>query len=123
MSGPAYTLCFRNVEVGTIRRTDADFPNLWGTFSVSPQTSDLETRELVHRYIAYSREADRLMQEGDATGDAYDEHVARNEPQFIDLIECGDWCLVDASGTSLPILVPIFCIDGVVWRWNVRGLA
>lgn len=119
MSGQTYTLVLGDLEIGTVHQADADFPNVWGTFSPTPRIDRPEIREHVNHYIAYSREADRLMEEDGSAGGRYDAFVTQNERQFLDLIECDDWHLVDPSGKRHPILVPIFGVDGVVWRWNV----
>jgi hypothetical protein len=117
MSHPPYKLLFRDVEIGTIHQKDADFPNVWGSFEPSIGTDHPDTREHIQRYMEYSREAGRLMEQ-DPGGGEWDDFVAQNELQFLDLIECVDWWLVDATGERHPILVPIFYVDGVAWRWD-----
>ncbi|MBX9627753.1 MAG: hypothetical protein K2X82_28395 [Gemmataceae bacterium] len=38
---------------------------------------------------------------------------------YADLIGSADWWLVAPNGKREPILVPNFCHDGVVWRWDL----
>ncbi|APR83172.1 Hypothetical protein A7982_08521 [Minicystis rosea] len=122
-TGPLYTLVYRGIEVGAVQETYVDFPGASGTFSPAKGASELSSLERVFLYMAYSREADRLMDMDQETGgDGYDEYMSANEPQFIDLIECDDWCLVDAAGKEHPILVPVFYADGGIgWRSAPRG--
>ena len=113
MTHQQYKLLFRDIEIGMIRQEDVDFPNVWGTFEPSPATDHPEVRAHVQRYIDYSREADKLILQDDSEWDRF---ISQNESQFLDLIECDDWWLVDGAEERHPILIPNFCVNGVVWR-------
>jgi hypothetical protein len=114
-----YKLLFRDIDVGVIRQQNVDFPNLWGQFEMSCNEDCPETRAHIQRYIEYSREADRLMLQDDKPGSEWDVFRSQNETKFVNLIESEDWWLVDEHGMRHAILIPRFCVDGVVWRWNV----
>jgi hypothetical protein len=111
-----YKLIFGNVEIGIVEETNADFPNFWGKFDPLPATGHPETYRRIQAYIAYSRQRDGLLAQGDGPGSQWEKFMLQNEPRFRDLIECDAWWLVDAAGQRHPILVPNFRVDGVVWR-------
>ncbi len=120
MSDRIHTLLYRDVAVGTIRPTDVDFPNCCGTFVPTKDTDPPATRERIARFIEYCRESERLMLslDDDAPDNAWEQFESTHEDEFVDLIECGDWWLVDETGERHPILVPNFGQDDVVWRWD-----
>lgn len=116
VSHKRYTLYFGALELGTVEEQDADFPNLWGHFHAN---ADVNARVAPHLrdFIAYSVEADRLMQRDE---DLWDEYLRKHEERFTDLIESNEWALVASDGTRQPILAPNFCADGgIIWRWNI----
>jgi len=46
-----------------------------------------------------------------------DEIDYEEEAQFADLIESGNWWLVDQNGKRIAILIPVFCTDNQInWR-------
>src|SRR5438874_6916473 len=108
MAPQPYKLFFGDVEIGTIRQEDCDFPNVWGGFEPSSARDHPDIRERIRRYMEYSREADRLMLQDDKPGSEWDRFASQNEAQFLDLIECDEWWLIDAAGKRHPILIPNF---------------
>lgn len=116
MKQKTYRLELRGVVFGTVHQDGADFPSVWGTFTPVDLNDHLDLRRFVENYRRYSMEADRLLESGDAS---WDDFVDQNEGQFLDIIDCEDWFLIEATGERHGILIPNFTSDGgVVWRWN-----
>jgi hypothetical protein len=117
-----YDLYFGDIRVGAVTEKDSDFPNLWGAItydeSMSQPISDERTR--LARFLELNQESIRLVDiehEQDVSSEL--DAVSKQLEAFNDYIETDDWRLVDETGNSLPILVPIFRHDGeIVWRWN-----
>ncbi|NUQ65920.1 MAG: hypothetical protein HUU20_25945 [Pirellulales bacterium] len=115
MQAESYTLEFRGVSLGIVTRKDSDFPNLWGSFTPLLADDHPEIRDRIEHYRQYSVDADRLMETAFSQWEA---SVNENDSEFLDLMECDDWFLVDPSGNKHGILIPIFTQEGLVWRWN-----
>ncbi len=117
-----YDLHFRDIRVGAVTENDRDFPNLWGDIEFDAAISQPISKEEARlaRFIELNRESIRLADtedQQDVTGEL--NVVDKQLEAFSDYIESDDWMLVDESGKTLPILVPIFRHDGeIVWRWN-----
>lgn len=109
-----YDLYYGRARVGVVTQTDADFPNLWGDIDYDPGVS---AHPRLARFVALSREVDRVSDRYSVEGPEVDALQTELEG-YDDLIESADWWLVDAAGRPHPILVPNFCHDGVVWRWD-----
>ncbi|HLX63360.1 MAG TPA: hypothetical protein VKX17_18970 [Planctomycetota bacterium] len=112
-----FDLFFRDVNLGKVQTTDFDFPSYSGTFAASTKTDHPETRERIQKYIVYSREVEPMWLD-EKRQDEAEEFTALHEEQFIDLIECSDWWLADSAGVRIPILIPVFGMDGINWRFD-----
>lgn len=108
-----YRLFFKDQELGTIRHSETDFPNLFGKITFHHQ--QITSQKEVLDYITYSVEANKLMNLDEQKWEAF---MLAEEGRFIDLIDSHDWKLVSEDGVAHKIQIPNFCDHNeVVWRW------
>ena len=111
-----YQLFYNELLVGEVIELYREFPSLWGRYRLYSFNEPNELIKRIQSYVEYSIEADRIAQEDE---DTWHEFAGQRESQFQELIDSGDWFLVDEEGNRHNILVPIFCQDnGVIWRWS-----
>ena len=112
-----YTLKYKDIEVGKIKREDEDFPNLWGTFTRSESLAD----EAILKFIELSIQESSLIKE-EHLRDISKEMDALGmqiEP-YMYFIDSEEWVLISEVGETEKILVPSFeSSNGIVWRWLV----
>lgn len=108
-----YKLYFKELLIGLIKLIDGDFPNVYGKFVKSQNVLP----ENILNYINYSIKADEIWEKSEEEWEAF---MLVNEINFIDLIESEDWYLVDENGLREKIVIPNFCKDGVVLKWDFR---
>ncbi|MEM7604666.1 MAG: hypothetical protein AAF411_04855 [Myxococcota bacterium] len=116
---PTWSLVFGDMPIATIVQDDADFPTLFGTYTLTEgaeRSAEGAERtaegERIHAYIAMSIRVFPLYEEG------RDDEAADEEEAFMDLIESEQWALIDAEGQRRSILIPVFSPGGRVnWRW------
>jgi hypothetical protein len=114
-----YRLFFGDLEIATVAEEDADFPNVWGTYSLT--LGDRSTPEIqkIVKYIEYSIASSRIGEESDYGQESID-FETQDEDQFLDLIDSDDWYFTeDGTGKRYYLLIPIFHSDrDIGWRWN-----
>jgi len=107
-----YQLIYINHVIAEVTAEDSDFPTYFGKYTLSSGLDQLAAISHVLSYIEYSVRVWPLIEE-----DRGDEIDYEEENQFIDLIESGDWWLLDENGEKTGILIPVFCTDyGINWR-------
>jgi hypothetical protein len=114
--GTRYTLFFGTVRLGEVMELDADFPNLSGSYLPHEEDDFPDTRARIRRLwdlsIAWH---DASMKQDEAETD----RLAKEEEDYLDLIESDNWYLQDQAGKRTHILVPTFCAeDEIVWRYH-----
>jgi hypothetical protein len=120
-----YTLFFGDLDVGTVKQTDSDFPNLFGQISLNPhlasQAHPAATR--MCNFIRLNRESIRLIEDGAEPGKSANlDEVDQQLLTYSDYVESDSWVLVDDAGARHNILVPIFRGESeIVWRWQPGG--
>src|SRR5262245_11896208 len=117
MADQIYKLLVCDIEIGSVRQRDADFPNVWGDFEPAPEGAASPMRSRINGFVEHMREYSRLLSVEGQDGGELDRFYEKHGSDFVDLIECDDWSLVDATGLKHPILAPIFDESGVIWRW------
>ncbi|MEM6956849.1 MAG: hypothetical protein AAF645_14240 [Myxococcota bacterium] len=109
---PTWSLVFGDIPIATIVQDCADFPTLFGTYTLAEGAERTAKGERIHAYIAMSIRVFPLYEEG------RDDEAANEEEAFMDLIESEQWALIDAEGQRRSILIPVFSPGGRVnWRW------
>jgi hypothetical protein len=114
-----YRLFFGEIEVATVIEAGADFPNVWGTYSLALGDRSNPEIQKIAKYIEYSIASSRIGEESDYGQESIDFDTA-NEAQFLDLIESDDWYFIeDETGEKHYLLIPMFHSDcDLGWRWN-----
>jgi hypothetical protein len=116
-----YELFHGPLRIGVVRGDGGacGFPSFWaGLIEYDPElwTTAAETVH-VAEYLALSREAARLSDAGQNTT-AINNRV---RAQYMDVVESGDWRLVDSHGRSIPIFCPMQHQNDVVSWVRVDG--
>ncbi len=105
------TLLFQGVPIAQVEQDDADFPTYFGHYRLVDDSSADPVVARVREYHDFSVRTWPLIEQ-----DRYDE-VASQEEQFADLIESSDWSLLQPDGSSVAILIPVFCTNSEInWR-------
>ena len=108
-----YQLFFGDKELGSIQLIDQDFPNLFGHYQLVSTIK--EDTGIITQYINHSIKASILMESDE---EAWLALIAKEEDQFLELIESDAWKLIDSKGEEHNILIPNFCNKNeVIWRW------
>ncbi len=106
-----YKLFHDNILIANITQTDADFPNLFGTFTLAKAIPPH-----VQNYIEYRINISKFK---DISSKEPMEYIKQNDGIFLDLIESEAWYLLDEQGTKDIIMSPHFRSDSsIVWRWT-----
>lgn len=112
-----YTLKYKDIEVGKIKREDEDFPNLWGTFTINESLTD----EAIIKFIELSIKESNLI-EGEHLRDISKEMdvLGKQMESYMYFIDSEEWALISRVSEVEKILVPSFkSSNGIVWRWLV----
>ena len=111
-----YKLFFRDIMLGTVKGTNADFPGISGTFHPCEMKGNAQIIGHLSDYIKTSIELDDLMLKDES---AYKMCVTQKETPFVDLFETDDWKMTKPDGTIDWIMVPVFGADkSITWRYN-----
>jgi hypothetical protein len=119
MSLPTYRLFFSDIEIAKVVKAGADFPNLWGTYSLTLGDRSIPEIQKIAKYIEHSI-ASSCIGEASDCGQEWIDFEAKNEAHFLDLIDSDDWYFIDnETGNREYLLVPLFHSDrDIGWRWN-----
>lgn len=111
-----YGLYYQHHKIATIVQDSGDFLTCFGSYRLESLPND-DRLTHVRNYIEYSVRVWPLI-EADEFDD--NEEAMAQEEAFIDLIEGGDWLLVNSqTQESSPILIPVFCPNNEInWRWD-----
>src|SRR5262245_42914685 len=105
MKRDKYTLLYNNIPIGIVETLDADFPNLWGAFTLFRMDEHPDVRNRIRAFLDYSHEANRLMDldhVNPVVPSRYESFVSERESAFLDLIESRRWTLVDKAEKRRP---------------------
>jgi len=122
MAGANYTLYFGTLKVGVVSESEEDFPSLSGDVVLDPALDEAQTPDAARftEFLRLNRESTRLV-DVSHTQDVREELAAVNTQldAYVEYVHSDAWHLVDAQGTVLPILCPIFRGRWqIVWRWG-----
>jgi hypothetical protein len=119
MSLRNYRLFFREIEVATVIEKGADFPHVFGSYSLKLDDRSTPEIQKIAKYIEYSIASARIGEESDYGQESIDLDTA-NADHFLDLIESDDWYFIeDGTGKKYYLLIPVFHSDrDLGWRWN-----
>lgn len=111
-----YQLYCDDLALGSVTKTDSDFPWFYGTFAPSfDKNAASESLDHIIDYYRYSIAADGLL--NNDTQERWLAYVDEHEHRFEDLIESSQWRLQEPKGKTSPILIPIFSSgDEIRWR-------
>ena len=109
-----FKLYYKNKLVGDIEQKSTDFPNLSGTYKISP--SVIKENRLILDYIEYSIKSNVLMEENEKE---WQDFIIKEEYKYTTLIESNEWSLIDQNKKVHNISIPIFYDKNeILWRWN-----
>ena len=107
-----YQLLYGDHVIAEVIVEDSDFPTFFGKYTLTEGLDQLSDLTHLLSYIEYSVRVWPLYEE-----DRTDEIDYKEEEQFTDLIESGDWWLLDQNGHKTGILIPVFCTNSAInWR-------
>lgn len=108
-----YQLFYQQHLIARIEEQNAEFPSFFGHYSLEP-ISDVPELARVRAYIDFCVRVSPLRKQ-----ERFDDPALSEESSFIGLIESPEWSLIETkTQRRIPILIPIFFTDGVVWRLN-----
>ncbi len=108
-----YQLFYQQHLIASIEEKNAEFPSFFGHYRLEPFA---DVRELAHvqAYIDFCVRVSPLREQ-----ERFDDPALAAEESFKELIESPDWSLVETEAQKrIPIIIPIFFTDGVVWSLN-----
>jgi hypothetical protein len=117
-----YELFHGPLRIGVVRGDGGacGFPSFWAgliEYDLDLWTTTAAGAAHVAEYLALSREAARIPDAGQNTN----EISARVRAQYTDVVESGDWRLIDSRSQSIPTDCPVQHQNGVVSRVRVDG--
>ena len=107
-----YKLLYGDHIIGDVKEDDSDFPTFFGKYKLISGLQKKPALAHIVSYVDYSIRVWPLIE-----ADRMDAIDYEEEAQFMDLIESGNWWLVDQNGKRIAILIPVFGTDNYInWR-------